>query len=295
MIFSINKSKMTVVIISVIITVCMLVVSCTNGVTTTKDMESNKSVVSGMTKQQFVFLNYLQQLDENVVLSNLKELKATASSTGSRSSCCIPTIRMIVDNLHNILDEELWYEILLLSGLLFDCEGNIVSPFSPEIRATFLALLGDRADEPACDFDFSLLGVSTNPENSVFSGDELNHFNNLLHLINDDNTSFDNVLSFLNNTYDNPRFTDGYRLVLSSAFNALDYFIDNDLGFSMRLFRSVLIVEITIMISNPNGGNHIMILPIFSKVILKLTGPPVEITTSSIVIPCECDTCECCD
>ena len=238
-----KKHRMFVAVICLIVATCMLVVSCTNGVTTTKEMESSKSVVSGMTRQQFVFLNYLQQLDENVVLNNLKDLKATVSSTSSsRSSCCFPTIRNFVDNLHNIFDEELLLAILYQSGFLFDCDGNFVNPFSPEVRAAFLALLGDRADEPACDFDLSLLGITTYPENSVFNSDELNHFNHLLRLINDNNTSFEAILSFLNSTFNNPRFTDGYRLILSSAINSLNYFNDNDLGFSGRLFSSILII-----------------------------------------------------
>ena len=76
----INKSLMVVAVICLVTVACVFVVSCTNGVTATREMEGNKSVVSSMTRQQFVFLNYLHQLDENVVMNNLREFRATVSS-----------------------------------------------------------------------------------------------------------------------------------------------------------------------------------------------------------------------
>jgi len=288
-----NKSKMIIITICLIVTTCIFLVSCTNGITTKKETEDNTSVVGNMTRQQFVFLNYLQQLDENVVMSNLKDFRAAAGSVNSRSSCCFPTIRIFVDNLGNIFDEELYYEIILASGVYYDCEGYIINPFSAEAKEIILDLLGDIADDPACNFDLSLLGVSTNPVNSGFNLDELEHFNSLLHLINDDDTTFKTVLIFLSTTHKNPCFTSDYKLILDSAFYALDYFVDNNLGFSAKLFGSILIVDLATTISEPND-DHIMVLPFLSAAMLKLTGRALKIENGSIIIPCECDTCSCC-
>ena len=90
----INKRRMVVAVICLIVVTCVFVMSCTNGVTKTNE---TVNTVGNMTRQDFVFLNYLQRLDANVVMSSLNNL-----ATVSRSACHLPTIRSIVDNLQSI-------------------------------------------------------------------------------------------------------------------------------------------------------------------------------------------------
>jgi len=220
---------MVVAFISLIIVTSILVVSCTNSLTTTNEAVSTARTTGNMTKQDFVFLNYLLRLDEKVVMENLNNL--VVEDYSSRSSCNQPTIRNIVDNLYDIYDIELFFELLLSSGALYDCEGNIINPFDDDARNSYLALVGDRADSPICDFDLSLLGIYSRPQNSSFNRHEVDHIYALLHQINNNISSFQAVLSFIENTSNNPNFSPEYLAIVDSATNSLNFFVENIMGF----------------------------------------------------------------
>ena len=280
----INKKRLLVTFIVLIIVASILVVGCTNSITKTKETEN---VVRNLRKQDFVFLNYLQRLDESVILNNMSDF-----ATASRSACHLPTVRTFVDNLQDIYDEELFNEIISLSNALYGTEVNIISPFSFEAREAYLSRLGARADYPACDFDFSILGIYANPQYSSFNQHEVNHLYNLLHSINNNSSSFQVAINFIESTSNNPNFSVKYQTILDSASNSLNFYLDNDMGFSNCVLASVLVIDLANRFCNPEDDKLFMIVPLLKKAVSKIKH--AFNLNGGASIPCECPPCTCC-
>jgi len=280
----INKKRMLVAFIVLIIVTSILVLGCTNSVTKTNETEN---VVSNMKKHDFVFLNYLQRLDESVVVNNMRDF--TTSARGS--ACHLPTFRTLVENLQDIYDEELFNEIIILSNALYGSGINIVSPFCPEAKAAYLYKLGERADEPACDFDFSLLGIYAKPQNSSFNQQEVNHMYNVLHSINNNSSSFHVPIGYIESTYNNPNFTSDYLSILDSALHSLNFYVKNEMGFDNGILASVLVIDLASRFCNP-GDDHIMIFSLIKKGVLHIR--KTFNLNGVATIPCECPPCSYC-
>jgi hypothetical protein len=237
MLISINKSRVMVGLICLVTAMSLFVMSCTNPITNSKELENTNILMSA---RMFALHSLSKHIDSKVTIEIIRTLHSQVSRKQSEEL----TIRFLVENLHYIVDPSIMNGIIDDVNKLYGSNTLPFDPLSMESRNAFLEYIGERSDLGLDGFELSSIGITHRPEGFGYNDADFTHSFQLYKLLTTPNVSISEIVEHLENIKATSH-TSRYMSIVEKASVDINHLISSDITiFENMSARSVLAINI---------------------------------------------------